>query len=426
MPPADQPRLPPLSRAPALPVAILLAIVPTVAVLQFRAIALVTSLGLLATVLLARRASGAWPWPRLPAPALAAALALGGWTALTAFWAPDPWRTLGTGLRFAGFVLLGAAAARAVAAEPMERLRLLRHCLLAGLALGIVLAAGDHLSGNALRAAVRGLREAPLTLGYGLKSAVAVIAVLLPVAAGLPGVNRLLRLALVLGGLGAALVVPAESAKLAAFAGIAILLLGWWMGGRLARRLGLAAAAALLAAPLLTAVLLPRLPALERIQPSAAHRILIWDFATDRIAERPLFGWGGEAARAIPGGTAVFDAATLHRFGLDSAAARDWFARPQAQRLPLHTHNAALQVWLELGAVGAVLAAWLLAALGAAAGRVAPAAGAAGGFAATLLIGMLSYGVWQEWWIGMLLLLLVTIAAMDALAAQESPRSSAT
>ena len=425
--PADPPRGP-LARSPALPVAILLLAVPTVAVLQFRAIALVVSLGLLVTVLLARRQSGAWPWPR-PGATLAAALALGAWTAVSAAWAPDPGRALGTGLRFAGFVLLGAAAARAVAAAPHAHLRLLRRCLVIGLALGIVLAAGDHLSGNGIRAAVRGLREVPATLGFGLKSAVAVIAVLLPVVAALPRLPLALRVALVVAGLAASLVLPAESAKLAAFAGVAVLLATCWLGPWVLRGLALAAAAAILAAPLLTASLLPRLPSLEGMPPSAAHRILIWDFSTARIGEKPLLGWGGESARAIPGGTEVFDAATLHRFGLDSAESRAWFARPPAQRLPLHTHNAALQIWLELGGVGAVLAAWLVAALGFAAARARPVAGAAGAFAATLLISFLSYGVWQEWWIGMQLLTVVALAALTALTDQEAaaspPRSSA-
>jgi O-antigen ligase len=409
-----------------LPVAILLLAVPTVAVLQFRAIALVVSLGLLATVIAHWRAHRALPWPPpgAAATALAAAVALGLFTAASALWAPDPGRTLGTGLRFAGFVLLGAGAARAVAGAPPAHLRRLRAWLVIGLALGIALAAFDHLSGNALRAAVRGLSEAPATLGFGLKPAVSVIAVLLPLAAALPGTPAALRVALVLAGLATAVILPAESAKLAAFAGIAVLLLAGLLRGA-ARALGVAAAVAVLAAPLLTAAILPRLPSLEALPPSAAHRILIWDFAEDRIAERPLLGWGGEASRAVPGGRDVFDAATLQRYGLTSADSRAWFARPAAQRLPLHTHNAPLQVWLELGAVGAALAAWLMAALGFAAARASPAPGAAGCLAASLTVGMLSYGIWQEWWIALLLLLVVAIAALSALDRYEAPSSSA-
>ncbi len=404
-------------RSPTLPLVVMLLVVPTVAVLQFRAIALVTSLGLLAVVVAGRRVTGAWPWPRI-GPVVWAALAIGAWTMVSAAWAPDPMRALGTGLRFGGFVLLAAAAARAMAAEPGERMALVARCLVIGLAIGIALAAADHLSGNAIRAAVRGLREVPVWLFFGLKSAVAVIAVLLPVAAAWPGLRWWWRVALVVAGLAASVLLPAESAKIAAFAGILALGAAWLLGRWAGRLIGVGAAVVVLVAPLLTGAVLPRLPGLEAIQPSAAHRILIWDFAIQRIAEKPVLGWGGESARAIPGGTALFDRATLDRFGLTSDASRAWFARPPAQRLPLHTHNAALQVWLELGAVGAVLAAALLAALGFAAARLGP--GAVGAYGAALVVGMLSYGIWQEWWIGMLLLLAVAIQGIQA------PRSSET
>ena len=36
---------------------------------------------------------------------------------------------------------------------------------------------------------------------------------------------------------------------------------------------------------------------------SFIHRLLIWDFTLERIAERPLLGWGLDTSRAIPGGT---------------------------------------------------------------------------------------------------------------------------
>lgn len=394
----------------------MLLLVPIVAVLQFRGIALVTSLGLLAMVVAGRRVSGAWQWPPI-GPVVMAALALGAWTVVSAAWAPDPWRAVGTGLRFGGFVLLAAAAARAMRDEPVARLALVGRALVVGLAIGIALAAEDHLSGNAIRAAVRGMREPSPTLFFGLKSAVAVIAVLLPVAAAMPGLRWWWRAGLVAAGLSASLLLPAESAKIAAFAGIAALVAAWLLRRWAARLIGLGAAVVVLVAPLLTGAVLPRLPGLEAIQPSAAHRILIWDFAIQRIAERPVLGWGGESSRAIPGGTGLFQRETLDRFGLSSETSRAWFARPPAQRLPLHTHNAGLQVWLELGAVGAVLAAWLLVALGFAAARMGP--GAAGAFGAALVVGMLSYGIWQEWWIGMLLLLAVAISAI------QEPRTSA-
>jgi O-antigen ligase len=169
-------------------------------------------------------------------------------------------------------------------------------------------------------------------------------------------------------------------------------------------------AAFFLLAPLIFSAAVPRLPDLSALPRSAAHRVLIWDFVGERIAVRPVLGWGMEASRAIPGGDDTFAPATLDRFGLDGAEERAFFALPSTKRLPLHPHNAALQVWLELGAVGAVLAAALAASVMLAA-RSPAALGAATAGAVT---GALSFGAWQPWWIASLLLAAVALAGFAA------------
>lgn len=402
------------AQAPSLPIAILLLVVPTIAVLQFRGIALAATIGLAASVAMAWRGTGRLPWPSLRGPLLPL-LAIAALATASALWATDPARSATTGLKFAGFVLLGAAAARAVAQDPAAS-RLLPRALAAGLALGALLAAADMLSGHAIRAGVRGLPAATPDLVFGLKPAVSVVAVLLPLAAALPGIPWAARLALVAGGLAAAMVIPAESARISAAIGVAVFLAARLATPRLGWLVGASVGAAILAAPVIVGLALPRLPSLETIPPSAAHRVLIWDFVEDRIAERPILGWGAESARTIPGGRDLFPAETLDRFGLTSEASRAWFARPQPQRLPLHPHNAALQVWLDLGLIGAALAAWLAVALGVAAARIGP--GAVGALAAGAVTGMLSYGVWQEWWIGFAL---IVCAALQGLR-PSSPR----
>ena len=130
-----------------------------------------------------------------------------------------------------------------------------------------------------------------------------------------------------------------------------------------------------------------------RVQ-SWAIRLDIWRFAADRILERPFFGWGLDAARTF------------------------------SPLIPLHTHNAAIQIWLELGAVGAAITTlfwlWL-------AGRIdaletrdrALGAAAAACASAYLTIGALSFGVWQEWWLA---LGAVSVAACAALAAARRDR----
>ncbi|PVM82279.1 O-antigen ligase family protein [Caulobacter endophyticus] len=110
------------------------------------------------------------------------------------------------------------------------------------------------------------------------------------------------------------------------------------------------------------------------VPPSWDARLNIWAFAADHIQDHPFRGWGLDASRTF--GDAV----------------------------PLHTHNAQLQLWLELGAVGAALAGaffcWLAYGVARAAHTDRGAAAMSGAaLTSYLVIGALSFGVWQEWWI---------------------------
>ena len=365
-------------------------------------------------VLLHWRRHGAWPWPR---GALAwTAVALFAWGAASMVWAPQPLRALGTAVQLGLFIALGAAASRAVAADPASRPAVLRAAGL-GLLAGIVVAGADFATGNALRAAVRGLSEIPARLAFGLKPAASAMALLLPLLAVLPNTPAWLR-GLLLAGCAAVLAaLPGESAKLAV---LAAALAGGaaWLAPRLAPRLlGGGLAVLILATPLLLGPVLARGVPAGGMAPSAAHRLLIWDFVIDRIAERPLLGWGMEASRAIPGNTATPSPAVLERFGLTGPAVA-WL--PSAQLLPLHPHNGALQLWLELGLPGAMLGAALALLLGRAAARSARPAVASAMLAAGAATAMLSFGAWQEWWIGAELLALAAAGGLAPSSAEMS------
>lgn len=403
----------PWHRAPSLPVTVMLAAGPALAVAQFRALAPAVTVAFLLAVLAHWRAHRALPAPRAtPALALAGALLL--WAALSALWAPEPARALGTVAQLGALLLLGVLAARAVALDDPAHLRRLGPALAGGLALAAALLLFDHLTDNLFRRAVRGFPPPGGTIGFGLKPAASFLALLLPLVLAAPGVAPRLRLAVAAAGLAAALILPGETAKIAALLGLAIALAATFLRRPVAAASALLLALFFLVAPLLLAQGLARAPDLSALPRSAAHRILIWDFVTERIADRPAAGWGMEASRAIPGGSEGFDPATLARFGLVAEETRAFFAHPSTQRLPLHPHSAPLQVWLELGAVGAVLAAALAAALllGAAATPVAgPALGAAVSAAVTAL---LSFGAWQPWWVASLLLAAAAVAGLSA------------
>jgi O-antigen ligase len=395
------------SATPSLPLAIALAVAPVAGVLQSKALAPIALAALLGCVLLHRQRHGAWPWPN--GAAALVALGLFGWAAVTALWAPRPGLAAFTALQIGGFVALGGAAARAVAAEDAAARARLLLAASGGLAAGLVLAGLDYATGNAIRALVRGLREIPPSLQFGLKPAASAMALWLPLLAAAP-LPRWLRGLGLAAGAAVLLALPGESARIAVVVG-GLAGLAAWAAPRLApRALGAALAVVILATPMVLGPVLARDVPAAGLPPSAAHRLLIWDFVGDRIAERPWLGWGMEASRSIPGHGGNPGPAMRERFGLTGAHAETWV--PRAELLPLHPHNGPLQLRLELGLPGVLLAAALAWLLGLAAARSAAPAVATAMLAAGSVTAMLSFGAWQEWWVGAELLALAAAAAL--------------
>ena len=87
------------------------------------------------------------------------------------------------------------------------------------------------------------------------------------------------------------------------------------------------------------------------------------------------------------------------------------------EKLPLHPHNAVLQLWLELGAVGAVIGAAiaivaLLHATSPAHGR-GTRIGMTAATAAALTVAATAYGIWQGWWMSALWLIAALARASE-------------
>lgn len=119
------------------------------------------------------------------------------------------------------------------------------------------------------------------------------------------------------------------------------------------------------------------------ISESSKERLYIIDYVYEKINQNLFFGWGFDGSRAI-------GQDTLGGFGVNKS-------------IPLHPHNLWAQTWLELGVVGLVLVISLVAAVAlrlaaSGRGRVAVSAAAAA-LASYLLIGNISYGMWQNWWL---------------------------
>ncbi len=184
------------------------------------------------------------------------------------------------------------------------------------------------------------------------------------------------------------------AAELAFAVGTAGAIIAAIAGHRAPRLLAVALAALMLAAPLAAkSDALADLAKRRDLSVSIYHRAAIWGFAAARISEKPLLGWGMHAARSMP------NAKETIQYG--------------AELMPLHPHNGPLHLWLEFGAVGALLGAALLAGLAlATGGSLWPRVLRTGLLLAALVIASASYGLWQGWWMATLWLIGAFAAAM--------------
>ncbi|MBC8267475.1 MAG: O-antigen ligase family protein [Rhodospirillaceae bacterium] len=121
----------------------------------------------------------------------------------------------------------------------------------------------------------------------------------------------------------------------------------------------------------------------ENSPSSVKHRLIMWDFVSQKIDETPYWGFGMDSSRRLP----------QEEFRLAS----------NMEIMPLHPHNAALQIRLELGLPGIVLAAALVLSLFwtvlKEAGNRQQMAVRISILCSYLSVGVVSYGVWQSWWI---------------------------
>lgn len=133
-------------------------------------------------------------------------------------------------------------------------------------------------------------------------------------------------------------------------------------------------------------------PFIESIPPSVLDRIEIWNHGAKAVLDAPIFGHGIGIMRHLP----VPDPAL---------SGYRHMVKP-----PTHPHDAALQIWLELGGVGVVLFAGLIWLVARCVVKLETPwrSAALAAMAGVLFTAMVSYGLWQETWLG--------IIAMTALA----------
>jgi O-antigen ligase len=346
---------------------------------------------------------------RLPSPMIWPWMALALWSLVSMAWAPltkdlslaallvdfekqTAVKLIFQALLYGAFIVAAASLPQALAKRALT-----------GLAVGLVMAAAlvlvEGSYGAAIYQRLKVIFDQPIRPDLAVKNVAQATYILAlfcwPVALFLSGrfakgVSQWMIGTLFIGLVAAAVQMSAD----AALAGLAVGLVAYSavaIAGRLGVLLLVAATTVYwVATPLLVLMAVDHglfLRAQAVLGASWDARLDIWSFATARIMEHPLLGWGLDASRT---------------FG---------------NSIPLHTHDGALQVWLELGAVGALLmaTAWLflLKAIYDLIEVDRPlAAVAAASACAYLMIGAVSFGVWQEWWLALGALAFAVIVAL--------------
>jgi len=143
------------------------------------------------------------------------------------------------------------------------------------------------------------------------------------------------------------------------------------------------------------------------ISDSWEHRVEMWGYVAEKIAEKPIFGHGFDATR-------TFDRTYS---GMKSITGGEW----EQTIVSLHPHNAGLHIWSETGAIGAALACLTLFLLRqrlncVMAGKPDMILPMVGFLAAALTLCTFTYGIWQEWLWGVYFLIgaLIPMSILNA------------
>ncbi len=128
---------------------------------------------------------------------------------------------------------------------------------------------------------------------------------------------------------------------------------------------------------------------------SAKHRLFIWNFVAHKAADHAIVGNGFASSKFIATENDVVD-----------------YGQYKWCLLPLHPHNNVMQISLEMGLVGLILFMLIV-------DKILQwcirndSALAASCFINYFVVGMISFGIWQSWWVGVGLFAALMIKAQE-------------
>ena len=318
--------------------ALTLILLPTIAILSNKGVVPTFVLLSLCALFHARLKAAQWTGMRK---GIIISAALIAWMGLSALWSPNPQQALILTLRL--LALIGCGFIFAQSLKNRETGEKVMRFLLVGFALSLVVFIVEHKAGAPLTGLFKEGWIDPSRFKFGAVFITALGWFLLTqFRARLSPAMRLLALA---GLLLLPFVSTSRSAQVAS-----LFALGWFLFWHLllVSRVGVMKSWRFLkinlkAGVLLVFITMPLLAVavwhtVGSVQPegldrSAHHRFFIWDNVARMIPDHPLIGAGFDASRHYN----------------PSEGSQTYAA------LPLHPHNAALQIWYELGAVGLLI-----------------------------------------------------------------------
>jgi len=333
------------------------------------------------------------------------------WCLVASAWSFEPLDAVLRALRTGLVMLIGLLFVCLAWETPRDDARRALRWLCLGTLVALAIVAEELIFGHPLFIAVKGNAANAYLEASRLNRGASALSMLSWLAAA--GLILQGRKGIAVAGLlatGAVLFCLESSAAMLAFAAaVVILLLGFLSPGAARLLLLFSVAVPLFGSPVVAKVMNHAgMSETRGLQTTARERVYMWNFTAERISEKPLLGWGFNASRDMPNqGIAPFDPSRgKHKKNKRAAAP------PHSHVIAHHPHNAGLQILLELGLVGAVLAAALLWAFLRGLDRL-PAASlpwARASVLATLAVAGTAYGIWQNQW-------LATIAANTAMVA---------
>jgi exopolysaccharide production protein ExoQ len=339
------------------------------------------------------------------------------WTALSVFWSINNYSAIIGTIKMTGSLIVGGVLFSILQSLSATEVKMALRWMLAGFVFILVVVIVELIFSNPIFSYIRNipLKKYTEVDPYWLNTLVAVLA-LLVWPAGLAIVNfyrvslsKKRAFLLVVGGISAVFLL-AISIKY--FSGAVALSLGivgasiiWLFGRPAAIVISILLVAIGLSSPfMLTKYEISTLSLMKEISLpfSALHRIQIWEFTANKIKLKTFSGWGMNASRDMPDGKTVL---------------RNYDGYKHGEAIPLHPHNAMLQIWLEQGLPGIILYLGLSVFIIMSSVRrhrsKIEASFMFGQFVTMLTIANLSFGIWQSWWMAALWLAAATMVMIS-------------